>query len=93
MKARHFHESTGPLDDLHIIVRIFVFLNMTTLTIELMDEKALSLLQNLEDLHIIRVIKKPARLSSLRNQIKTKMSNEAIDKQINELRDEWQQDI
>ena len=66
---------------------------MTTLTIELTNEKALRLLQDLEDLNIIRVIKNQTKLSSLRSKIKTKMSNEAIDKQINGLRSEWQRDI
>lgn len=66
---------------------------MTTLTIELRNEKALRLLQDLEDLQIIRVIKNPVKLSSLRGQIKTKMSNEAIDKQLGDLRNEWQRDI
>jgi hypothetical protein len=76
-----------------IIMRNFVFLIMTTLTIELTNEKAIKLLRDLEDLHIIRVINKPVKLSALRRQIKTKMSDEAIDKQVNELRDEWQRDI
>jgi hypothetical protein len=66
---------------------------MTTLTIELRNEKALRLLQDLEDLQIIRVIKNPTKLSALRSKIKTKMTNDAIDKQVNDLRGEWQRDI
>ncbi|EHQ25654.1 hypothetical protein [Mucilaginibacter paludis] len=66
---------------------------MTTLTIELTNGKALKLLQDLEDLNLIRVIKKPIQLSSLRDKIKTKMTSEAIDKQVSELRDEWQRAI
>lgn len=66
---------------------------MTTLTIELKNEKALRLLQDLEDLQIIRVIKKTNKLSALRSKIKTRMSNDAIDKQISNLRGEWQRDI
>jgi len=66
---------------------------MTTLTIELTSDKALKLLQDLEDLQIIRVVKKPAKLSGLRQQIKTRMSGEAIDQQLSELRNEWQRDI
>jgi hypothetical protein len=66
---------------------------MTTLTIELTNEKALKLLHDLEDLKIIRVIKNPAKLSSLRSKIKTKMTNTAIDGQMNQLRSEWQRDI
>lgn len=66
---------------------------MTTLTIEITNEKALRLLQDLEDLNIIRVIKNQTKLSSLRSKIKTKMSNEAIDKQISDLRGERQRII
>jgi hypothetical protein len=47
--------------------------------------KALRLLQDLEDLQIIRVIKNPTKLSALRSKIKTKMTNDAIDKQVNDL--------
>ena len=67
---------------------------MTTLTIELTHEKALNLLKNLEDLKIIRVVKKETkRLSVLRNKIKEPMDVEAIDSQLKELRDQWQRDI
>ena len=66
---------------------------MTTLTIELKNEKALRLLQDLEDLQLIRVIKNPNKLSALRSKIKTRMSNDAIDKQMSNLRGEWQRDI
>ncbi len=66
---------------------------MTTLTIELTSDKALKLLQDLEDLDIIRVVRKTGQLSQLRKQIKTKMSEEAIDQQLSELRKEWQRDI
>lgn len=66
---------------------------MTTLTIELTSDKALKLLQDLEDLDIIRVIKQPGRLSQLRKQVKTRMSADAIDEQLNNLRKEWQRDI
>jgi len=66
---------------------------MTTVTIELRNKKALRLLQDLEDLQIIRVIKNPTKLSTLRSTIKTRMTNDAIDKQINDLRNEWKRDI
>jgi len=74
--------------------KFFVFLrSMTTLTIELTSDKALKLLQDLEDLDIIRVVKKSGQLSQLRSKIKTKMSEEAIDQQLTKLRNEWQRDI
>lgn len=67
---------------------------MTTLTIELTNDKALKLLKDLEDLDLIRVVKQqPVHLSGLRNKIRTKMSAEAIDQQVSELRKEWQRDI
>jgi len=66
---------------------------METLTIKLKSEKAHKLIKDLEDLNIIEVLKTPASLSSLRHQIKTKMSSEEIDKQLQTLRDEWQSNI
>ncbi len=66
---------------------------METLIIELTNQKAYKLLKELEDLNIIKVLKKPANLSSLRNKIKTKMSNEDIDKQLQTLRNELQRAI
>ncbi|ADY52879.1 hypothetical protein Pedsa_2331 [Pseudopedobacter saltans DSM 12145] len=67
---------------------------MTTLTIELTNEKALKLLQHLEDLQLIRVVKKEsAKLSDLRKKVKTPMSKEAIDEQLEIIRNQWQRDI
>ena len=66
---------------------------METLVIELTNQKAYKLIKELEELHLIRVIKSPSKLSSLRKKIQNPMSDEDIDKQINTLRDEWQRDI
>ena len=66
---------------------------METLVIELTNQKAYKLIKELEELHLIRVIKAPSKLSSLRKKIQNPMSDEDIDKQINTLRDEWQRDI
>ena len=66
---------------------------MTTLTIELTDEKALGLLQDMEALHLIRVVKEPFKISSLRDKIQTPMNADAIDKQLDRLRGEWRRDI
>ncbi|WDF78265.1 hypothetical protein ACFGVS_22925 [Mucilaginibacter sp. AW1-7] len=66
---------------------------METVTIELTNQKAYKILKDLEELNLIKVIKKPARLSSLRQKIQTKMSNEDIDKQLHNLRDERQRPI
>ena len=66
---------------------------MKTLVIEVTNPKAYKLLKDLEDLNIIKILEKPANLSSLRGKIKTKMSNEDIDKQLDTLRNEWQRAI
>ncbi|GGI22529.1 hypothetical protein [Pedobacter mendelii] len=67
---------------------------MDTLIIEVTDKKAYKLLMDLEELHLIKVIKKSSeKLSSLRLKIKSPMDNADIDKQLNQLRDEWTRDI
>lgn len=66
---------------------------METITIELTDQKAYKILKDLEELNLIRLVKKQNNLSSLRQKIQTKMSNEDIDNQLNVLRTEWQRAI
>jgi hypothetical protein len=66
---------------------------MDTVIIELTNRKAYKLLQDMEELNLIRVLKEPIKLSSLRGQIRTPMSSEQIDKQLNEIRKEWQRDF
>lgn len=66
---------------------------METYVIELTEQRAYKLLRELEELHLIRLIKSPAQISSLRKKINTKMSNEDIDNQLKSIRDEWQRDI
>lgn len=66
---------------------------METVIVELTNQKAYKILKDLEELNIIKVIKKPSTLSSLRKKIQTKMSTEEIDKQLHNLRDEWQRPI
>jgi hypothetical protein len=66
---------------------------MDTLIIELTNQKAYKLFKELEELHLIRVIKKNIKTSELRNQIKNQMNEKSIDTQLNDLRGEWQRDI
>ena len=66
---------------------------METVIIQLTNQKAYKLLQDMEELDLIRVLKEPVKLSSLRGQIKIPMSNEEIDKQLNAIRNEWQRDF
>lgn len=66
---------------------------METITIELINHKAYKILKDLEELNLIKLVKKPESLSLLRQKIQTKMSNENIDNQLNILRKEWQRAI
>ena len=66
---------------------------METLLIEVTNQKAHKLLKDLEELNIIKVLRQTERLSSLREKIQTKMSNEEIDKQLNTIRNEWQRSV
>ena len=59
---------------------------MDTLIIQLTDSKALKLLKDMEEMNLIRVLEQPVKISSLRNKIKTKMSNEEIDRQLKSIR-------
>jgi len=66
---------------------------MDTLIIELTNHKAYKLIKELEELHLIKVIKKQTKLSLLRNKVKSPMESAAIDEQLDKLRNEWQRDI
>jgi hypothetical protein len=66
---------------------------MDTITIQLTNQKAYKLLEDMEELNLIHIVKQTSKISSLRGMIKTPMTNEEIDKQLNELRSEWQRDI
>lgn len=58
-----------------------------------MDPKALKLLEDMEEKHLVEILKEPSKISSLRGLIKKPMSSEEIDKQLNEIRNEWQRDF
>jgi hypothetical protein len=47
---------------------------MTTLIVELTNNRAYKLLQDMEDLGLIRLLKKPSKISSLPKKIKNKMT-------------------
>ena len=66
---------------------------MQTLVIELMNQKAYRLLKELEDLQLIRMVKTPVKMSSLRKKVKSPMTEADIDSQLSELCNEWQRDI
>ena len=53
---------------------------MNTITIELKNDKVYQLLEKMEELNLIRVLKKKQiKISSLRGKIKTRMNEEEID--------------
>lgn len=69
---------------------------MSTLTIELISQKALKLIENLEELNIIRVLKtdieKPESQTSLAEKYAGSLSKETGDKLLNHVaksREEW----
>jgi len=66
---------------------------MDILEIELTNKNALKLLLDLEEMDLIKVLKKKPTLSSLRSQIKLPMSNEQINEQLESLSNEWKRDI
>ena len=59
---------------------------MKTLLIELTNPKAINILNELENLGLIKIVETPTRLSSLRGKIQTKMSDEYINQQLHILR-------
>lgn len=73
---------------------------MEALLVKLKNEKARKLLQDLEDMEILEVKeaynnKKFGALkkSDIKNKVTLRMSEEAINQQLSEIRNEWQSDI
>ncbi|MDX3917441.1 MULTISPECIES: hypothetical protein [Olivibacter] len=65
---------------------------MERIVIELTNQKAYRLLKELEELNLIKMMKSPVKLSSLRKKIQTPMSENKIDTQLEKLRNEWRRD-
>ena len=68
---------------------------MTTITVDILDDKALNLLKDLEALKIIKLHPEKETTSNTDSIKKykglmTKQSPEEIDRQINDLRNEWE---
>ena len=69
---------------------------MQSITIDILNSKALKLLQDLEQLHLIRVHKDTPHKATPNNWAAkykgamTKQSLSEIDTQLNELRNEWE---
>ena len=67
---------------------------MTTITVDILDDKAINLLKDMEALKIIKLHpdkpeKSLANLASKYSGVMTKQSLEEIDKQLNDFRNEW----
>jgi hypothetical protein len=68
---------------------------MTTVTLDILDDKAINLLKDLESLKVIRLhqIKETktelSNLAAKYSGAMTKQPIEEIDKQLNDLRNEW----
>lgn len=65
---------------------------MDTLVIQLINNKAYKLIQDMEDMKLIKVIKHPVKMSSLPGKIQRHMSDKAINDQLKAIRKEWQRD-
>jgi hypothetical protein len=66
---------------------------MKTIEIELTNDKALKLLLDMEEMNLIKVVRKQPPLSALRKQVKVPMTDHEIDSQLSTLRNEWKRDI
>ena len=74
---------------------------METLVIALKNDKARKLLQDLEELEILQVMEESSlpkksievKISNLKNKIALPMKEEAIDRQLQQIRNEWQPKI
>jgi len=68
---------------------------MRTVTLDILDDKAINLLKDLETLNVIRIqeeqeVKKPfLNLAEKYSGKMTSQSIEEVDRQLKELRDEW----
>ncbi len=68
---------------------------MTTITVDILDDKAINLLKDLESLKVIRLHQitetktEPSNLAAKYSGAMTKQPLEEIDKQLNDLRNEW----
>ena len=94
--------SLGGLDDFRNIsqtnveFRNFTFKDqrMKTVTVDILDDKAINLLKDLEGLRVIKLHEEDGRnqvvksVKDLKGQM-TRQSIEEIDKQLNDLRNEW----
>jgi len=66
---------------------------METLTIELNNPKTISLLKELENLSLLRIVKKQPQTNNMANLLSNCISNEQaalMNKELKQMREEWE---
>ena len=69
---------------------------METLTIELNNVKAFSLIKELEELSLLRIIKKQPQTNNMANLLSNCISSEQaalMNKELKQMREEWERDF
>ncbi len=73
---------------------------METLLVKLKHERARKLLQDLEDMEILEVKEvyndkrfRASKISDIKNKVTLRMSEEDINQQLSQIRNEWQSNI
>ena len=66
---------------------------MEIITIEVTDEKAYQLLEDMEQLKLIKLKVRGNGISELPKKIKSPMTDTEIETHLSKLRNEWQRDI
>ena len=65
----------------------------TTLTIELNNKKALSILKELESLNLLRIVKKQSKTKNIADLLENSISNEQatlMNNELKQMREEWE---
>ena len=65
---------------------------MDTLTVELNNPKTFSLLKELEELALLRIVKKPMQTNNMADMLSNCISNEQaalMNKELKQMREEW----
>ena len=66
---------------------------METLTIELNNRKTLSILKELEELNLLRIVKKQPRTNNMADLLDNSISNEQaalMNRELKQMREEWE---
>jgi hypothetical protein len=66
---------------------------MDTISIQLINPKANKILEDLEGLGLIKILKEAPKIISQPVEIKAPLNGEEIDKRLRDIRKEWHRDI